>query len=46
MYKTSKKGKDTEKELIDDIDARSAISDEVMFDPTWTREQEKILAEW
>ena len=34
------------KELVDDIDKQSSVSEDVMFDPTWTPEQEKILAEW
>ena len=38
--------KDKEKELVDDIDKHSTISEENMFDPTWTREQEKILSGW
>jgi hypothetical protein len=42
----SGKDKEKEKELVDDIDKHSSISEENMFDPTWTREQEKILAEW
>ena len=39
-------GKDKDKELVDDIDKHSSISEENMFDPTWTREQEKILSGW
>ena len=43
---SAKKDKDKSKEPVDDSDKHSSISDDVMFDPTWTREQEKILAEW
>ena len=38
--------KNKEKELADDIDKHSSISEDNMFDPTWTREQEKILSGW
>ena len=36
----------TKKDVADDIDKHSSVSEDIMFDPTWTPEQEQILARW